>query len=104
MSGNYQDWQEIIFTRKETQPTKCSDRTNNTFEDNPESFNVKRVSKSLAQQIQLGRHAKSMQQSVLARHVGVTQHLIKAYENGTAIPDNQVLQKIRKILNCKLNR
>ena len=72
------------------------------LDDNLDTFKVDKVSHSLKIQIQKARTASKMTQKELAQKVNVTQSVIQSYENGTAVPNAQVLQKLRRILKVKL--
>ena len=72
------------------------------LDDNLESFNTDKVSFALKMQIQKARMAANLSQKDLAQKINVTQKTIQSYENGTAIPDHQVLQKLRIVLKVKL--
>ena len=48
------------------------------------------------------RTAKKMSQKDLATRVGVKSDIIQSYENGKAIPNQQVIGKIEKALGCQL--
>lgn len=74
------------------------------LDDNLESFNVNTVSFSLKTQIQKARVASNFSQKELAQKINVTQKIIQSYENGTAIPDPQILQKLRRILKVKFTK
>lgn len=72
------------------------------LDDDPDEFKVNKVSHSLRTQIQQSRMALNMTQKELAQKINVTASVIQSYENGKAIPDNQVLQKLRRVLKVKL--
>lgn len=74
------------------------------LDDNLESFNINTVSFSLKTQIQKARVANNLSQKELAQKINVTPKIIQSYENGTAIPDPQILQKLRRILKVKLTK
>lgn len=62
-----------------------------------------KVSLSMAKAIQNGRIAKGFKtQKDLAVAIGVPANVINSYESGKAIPDNAILQKLRKVLGVKL--
>lgn len=72
--------------------------------DDPESYKTDKVSHTLRTQIQTARMAQKLTQKQLAQKINVTANIIQSYENGTAVPDNQVLQKLRRALNTKLSK
>ncbi len=62
-----------------------------------------KVSLSVAKTIQQARIAKGYKtQKDFAVAVGVPANVINSYESGKAIPDNQILQKLRKVLGVRL--
>ena len=50
------------------------------------------------------RNAKGLTQKELAHRIAVKDTIIKNYENGKAVPQNGVIQKIEKVLGTKLPR
>ena len=58
----------------------------------------------LGKLIEQARTAKKMTQQDLAKILVVQSHIIKQYENGTAIPNNAFIAKIEKTLCVKLPR
>ena len=59
---------------------------------------IKHVSHDLAQKIQQGRLAKKMTRKDLAQRLNVKESVIAEYETGKAIPNGQLLARIRSIL------
>ena len=114
MSYTPQDFVEIILRRPKSEKEKISEKmqrgphfqgsAENKIEQNCNEGNleVTRVSKSLRVAISQGRTAKKMSQSDLARAINTNAKVIQEYENGKAIPDAQVLQKLRRVLGCQL--
>ena len=50
------------------------------------------------------RNAKGLTQKELAHKIAVKDTIIKSYENGKAVPQNNIIQKIEKVLGVKLPR
>ena len=46
--------------------------------------------------------AKKMTQAQLAKAINELPKVVQSYENGKAIPSNQILSKIERALGCKL--
>lgn len=65
---------------------------------------IKKVSHSLKMQIMQARSSKKWTQKELAAKIGVPAKTIQTYENGTAIPDNRILNKLRSVLGTKLKK
>jgi putative transcription factor len=62
-----------------------------------------KVSMSLAKTIQQARIARGFKtQKELANAMGVKVDIINGYESGKSIPDNNVMQKLRRVLGVKL--
>jgi putative transcription factor len=71
--------------------------------DQTELGTHEKVSLSLAKTIQQARIGKGFKtQKDLANAIGVPANIINSYESGKAIPDNQILQKLRRVLGVKL--
>ena len=67
-----------------------------------EDFNIKKVNRKLSTTISTARTAKGMKQKDLATKINVLPALIQKYENGQAIPDQQVINKLQRVLGIKL--
>lgn len=62
-----------------------------------------KVSMSLAKTIQQARIARGFKtQKELANAMGIKVDIINGYESGKIIPDNNVMQKLRRVLGVKL--
>jgi len=48
------------------------------------------------------RTAKKMTQAALAQQINEKQSVVNDYESGRAIPNGQVIQKLNKVLGCRL--
>eukprot|EP00842_Homolaphlyctis_polyrhiza_P003184 jgi/Hompol1/3867/HPOL_003398-RA len=68
-----------------------------------ETFQVERVSLSLAKVIQQARQAKEMTQKDLATRINEKPSVINDYESGRATnPNQQILAKLERVLGVKL--
>ncbi len=72
--------------------------------ENAETVTVQKIPLSISQEISKARMAKNLTQKELAQKLNVQPALITSYENGKAIPDNQMLQKIARELNTKFSK
>jgi putative transcription factor len=54
--------------------------------------------------IMQGRQEKGWNQSEFAQRLCVKPDIVKSYENGTAVPDNNFIAKMERVLECKLPR
>lgn len=59
---------------------------------------VKSVSHNFSIQLQQARNKAKLTQQQLAQKIGVKVDIIKAYENGSAKPDQKQINKIKKVL------
>uniref|UniRef100_A0A7S2YVV3 HTH cro/C1-type domain-containing protein n=1 Tax=Chloropicon laureae TaxID=464258 RepID=A0A7S2YVV3_9CHLO len=72
------------------------------LDNSDEAFAHAKVSTELKKAIQQARIAKKMTQAQLAQAINELPKVVQSYENGKAIPNNQVLGKIERALGCKL--
>ncbi len=72
--------------------------------ENTEDVTVQTIPLSISQEISKARMAKSLTQKELAQRLNVQPAVITSYENGKAIPDNQMLQKIARELGTKFSK
>lgn len=71
-------------------------------DDDNNTPKVKYFGSENAKILQSARLAKQMTQQQLANSINEKPQIINAYENGGKIvPDNKILQKLRKVLNIK---
>ncbi|QDZ21257.1 multiprotein-bridging factor [Chloropicon primus] len=126
-----QDWDQVIIRKKKpsSSQTKDSKNVNNAFRSgnvdtlnkfsggsnkkagpanatkldaSDEAFAHKKVSTDLKKAIQQARMAKKMTQAQLATAINEQPKIVQEYENGKAIPNNQILGKIERALGVKL--
>lgn len=102
----HQDWKEVILQKHDPKatPRKHIELSKAVkLENDTENLSNKVVGLSLGKQIQTARLARGMKtQKELAVMISVRPEIITKYENGSAIPDTNVLQKLRKALGTKL--
>ena len=101
---NNQDWEPVIFnkTNKEVKKKDNSSISSYTEDDIPETTPKISLSNSLS--IQKGRSAKKFTQAQVAKQLNIDVNLYKKYENGSINPAYNILVKIEKVLNIKLNK
>ena len=101
---NNQDWEPVIFSKANKEVTIKPDNSSNsyTIDDIPETAPKISLSNSLL--IQKGRSAKKLAQSQVAKQLNIDVNLYKKYENGSINPAYNILVKIEKVLNIKLNK
>jgi putative transcription factor len=105
---NHQDWNPVVIHGKsaKSQTSTAHPHREVTKEqklDQTELGTHKKVGLTMAKAIQNGRIAKGFKtQKDLAVAIGVPANIINSYESGKAIPDNAILQKLRRVLGVKL--
>ena len=105
-SMNHQDWKEVVLSKtskaSNTQPHYEVSKEQK-IDKETEELSHKKVGGSLGKQIQTARIAKGLKtQKDLANLINVRPDVINMYESGKAIPDNAILQKLRRMLNTQL--
>jgi len=123
MNNNFQDWKPVVLRKSFKQlkkegkvPTTTIKKYNggkntqtnttnmNKLYDMDYTEKVKKVSHSLKLQIMKARNNKKWTQKTLAAKVGVPVKTIQKYENGSAVPNNRLLNKLRSILGVRLKQ
>lgn len=105
--SSVQDWNPIVFNKSKnsnrgpaTSPVR---RTNELVRiqklEDPDIQPIKKIPLTVSAQIQAARAKKGMTQKQLAQLIGVKHDVVQSYENGRAIPNGQLLAKIRRILS-----
>ena len=67
-----------------------------------EDFHIEKVELSLQRKIQQARQTKGWTQKDLAQRINEKAQVVNDYENGRAIPNNQVVQKMERALGARL--
>jgi putative transcription factor len=62
-----------------------------------------KVGIDVGKQIMQARLAKNVKQTDLAKQLNMTPDVIRDYENGSAIRNNNILSKIKRALNININ-
>ena len=102
---NNQDWEPVIFNKTNKEVKKKRDNSSissYTTDDIPETTPKISLSNSLL--IQKGRSVKKLSQAQVAKQLNIDVNLYKKYENGSINPAYNILVKIEKVLNIKLNK
>jgi len=73
-----------------------------TIDEDSERLALQTVSRDVARAIQQGRTATGLTQKELATRLNVKSSVVNEYEQGKAIPNNQVLARMERILGVKL--
>ena len=119
MSGD-QDWDTVVIRTNLSSSTKAGKNArradgktstevrgsgptgDHKLDDASDSQKIATVSLSLQKRIQQARTAKGMTQKELATRINEKPGVINEYECGKAIPNNQILGKMERILGTKL--
>jgi len=72
------------------------------LDNETETFRHKEISQSFKVTLMKARVAKKWNQKELAQRMNVQASVIASYENGTAIPQQQVVNKLQRVLGVKL--
>jgi putative transcription factor len=110
----HQQWEQVVWRKsattqkvdKEKMVSKKSvEEKNSQMLDNAtEATAIKKISQNISQQIIQGRGAKKMKRSQLAQAISEKESVIADYENGKAIVNQQILNKIGKVLGIKIKK
>lgn len=98
MSDRMQDWTPIVIKKPLSKPIPKPTKP----KELDEIGTVQHTTLELRKQIQNARMAKKMSQADLAKQINEKPNIIQAYENGKAVPNAQILQKLRRVLGVKL--
>jgi putative transcription factor len=106
----HQDWKQVILNRStEVNRSHVLDRSTQEYSkakkiaDETENVKHTQVGLSLGKKIQNARMAGGFtSQKALAQAINVKPDVIMSYESGKAIPDNMIMQKLRRVLKTKL--
>jgi putative transcription factor len=117
---SHQDWKPVTLNRvyTPTEKLKNAQRSGQTtsvsrnplqnksakLDSETENFNIVKSGLTLGKEIQQGRSAKKLTQKQLATMLNEKPQVIQQYENGQAIPNPQIINKLQKSLGVKLTR
>ena len=106
-----QDWKTVILKKNancaviDTISKKTNKEKNNQILENAtEATAIKKITQNMSQQIIQGRMAKKMKRSQLAQAICEKESVVADYENGKAIVNQQILNKIGKALGIKIKK
>lgn len=115
-----QDWEVVKFSKfvpKEKKTELVSKTKLNTqrssveayqqlskIEKEDENLHIERISPELKQQIIRARCDKKFTQADLAKKINEPLKTVQEYENGKATPNNQILQKMSRVLGVTLKK
>ena len=100
-----QNWEPVIFNKKNTKSNKNTKLNNNINDiDNEVNHLPEKISLSNSLLIQKGRLNNKLTQKELAKKINIDVSILKNYEIGKTHPDYNILCKLEKILKIKLNK
>lgn len=116
-----QDWTPVVLSGKKPMTKQNGTSTKYNIEErksdeaksaaakmyaleHSEDITIQTIPLSISQEISKARVAKGLTQKELAQKLNVQPTMITNYENGKAIPDNQMLQKIARELGTKFSK
>lgn len=107
----HQDWETIVLTKpkhlsKDGRKNKTSNpkSSQQELEESRDIHIPEKVHLSLSKSIQQARMTKKMSQKQLAVLMNCQASVIQHYENGQAIPKNDFICKLERVLQTKLPR
>ena len=106
----HQDWKEVVLrnpnalgARRDKTVPQIEGSATSRVDRETDRLDHSRVGKSVGQKIRDARIAKGLTtQSDLAKALNVKSDVIAKYESGTAIPDVNLMQRMRRVLGTKL--
>ena len=90
---------QLDSVAKEKRPGKATDWK---IDEETENFRHAEVGHDFKMALMKARTAKGLKQAELAQRINCPAKVIQEYENGKAIPDGQVINKLNRILGVTL--
>jgi putative transcription factor len=104
---SYQDFKEITFKKNNESTKKGSyiivSKLEKELLKDDEIPHLKMFGKENGNILQNARTARKLTQEQLANQINEKRLIINQYELGNVLPDNKVLNKLRRLLNIKFN-
>lgn len=109
--NSHQDFKEIIIRNPSTQknknvssqPSVVISKLQKQLLNDDEVPKIKTFGKDNGKIIQNARTSRKMTQEQLANQINEKKNVINSYEIGNIVPDNKILNKLRRVLNIKFN-
>lgn len=98
-----QDWNQVVFTKtsKVDGKNKIKKEPDIDIEDIKK---IQTISKDNQEKIRTARTIKKIKQKDLAKLINVDVNVIQQYENGKVVPNMQIMAKLEKKLNIRLDK
>jgi len=106
--NSMQNLDRIILTKKsnKSKNVKTACKKNYTeahlIDENPDTFKHKKITHQFKTELIKARNSKNITQEQLAKLMNIKKSIINKYEQGTTIPNNTIINKLRKILGYNL--
>ncbi len=97
-----QDWTPVIFNKKKTEPKPVIVNTKNKLDDNKESFEHKKIPKSIADAIKKSRVELNMTQDQLAKKINERTCVVNDIESMKCIYNHVIVNKVLRALGLTL--
>ena len=115
---DHQDWKTVILNNPNAAKTKTKTKTNiikkktddektaklRAIDTETETFKIPKIDKKISKQISEARCHLKMSQKELANKLNLPVKTIVDYENGKAIPENRLLNKIKNTLKINIKK
>ena len=107
-NNDMQDWDRIVLKKKsnKSKNVKTAYKKNYTeahlIDENPDTFKHKKITHQFKTELIKARNKKNITQEQLAKLMNIKKSIINKYEQGTTIPNNTIINKLRKILGYNL--
>ena len=108
-NNSMQDWDRIVLKKKsnksknvKTTAYKKNYTEAHLIDDNPDTFKHKKITHQFKTELIKARNKKNITQEQLAKLMNIKKSIINKYEQGTTIPNNTIINKLRKILGYNL--
>ena len=107
-NNDMQDWDRIVLKKKSNKSKNVKTVYKNNYteahliDDNPDTFKHKKITHQFKTELIKARNKKNITQEQLAKLMNIKKSIINKYEQGTTIPNNTIINKLRKILGYNL--
>ena len=97
----HQDWKPVLIKKKKkvskNEPKKQGG-IGHSLDSNDTKLKHKKVDKNFGKKIVQYRMAKKWNQKTLGQKINIKEDVIKKYETGTIIPNEHIINKLRRVL------
>jgi len=105
----HQDWTPVIFNKplqknNSSKPTSTMTKQTRDLMNTNDVVVPPKLTPDFRKAMQSARNSRKISQKQLATTLQVPPKIIMEYENGKAIPNNQFISKLEKVLQTKLPR